>query len=341
MKIAAFGEIMLRLSPPRGERLLQSPQFSAVFGGGEANVAVSLARFGHDVSYITALPENALGDAAVAELKKYGIQTDFIKRQGRRIGIYFAETGADQRPSRVIYDREYSAMAEARPGDFDWAGIFQGIEWFHTTGITPALSQSAADLTLEAVQTARSLGIKVSVDFNFRSKLWRYGKSAPEVMREIVKYADVGIANEEDCQKSLGIGAAVDVARDKLDLKVYERLTQEVMDAFPNFSKMAVTVRESKSVDTNRWTAVLRTRDGFLTGERYEITDIVDRIGGGDAFSAGLIHGLDKHKDVQEALNFAIAASCLKHSIFGDFNLISEEEVTKLMSGDASGRIQR
>ncbi|MBN2244385.1 MAG: sugar kinase, partial [Candidatus Aminicenantes bacterium] len=191
------------------------------------------------------------------------------------------------------------------------------------------------------VQTARSLGITVSVDLNFRSRLWKYGKSAPEVMCEIIKYADVGIANEEDCQRSLGIEAVVDVTRDKLDLKVYERLTREVMAAFPNLSKMAVTVRESKSVDANTWTAVLRTKAGFLTGNKYEITDIVDRIGGGDAFSAGLIHGLDKYKDAQEALNFAIAASCLKHSIFGDFNLVSEEEVTKLMSGDASGRIQR
>jgi len=332
---------MLRLSPPRGERLMQSHQLSAIFGGGEANVAVSLALFGHNVRYITALPENALGDSAVAELKKHGLKTEYIKRQGKRIGIYFAETGANQRPSKVIYDRENSAIAAAKPGDFDWIEIFKGVEWFHITGITPALSQTAADLTMEAVQTANSLGIMVSIDFNFRSKLWKYGKSAPDVMNEIVKYADVGIANEEDCQKSLGIEADVDVTKGKFDLRAYEKLTEDVMAAFPNLSKMAVTIRESKSVDTNSWTAVLRTKTGFLTGKRYEITDIVDRIGGGDAFSAGLIHGLDKHEDDQEALNFAIAASCLKHSIFGDFNLVSEEEVIKLMRGDTSGRIQR
>lgn len=339
--IATFGEVMLRLSPPKGERLLQSPRLSAIFGGGEANVAVSLTLFGHNVRYVTALPGNALGNAAVAELKKHGVQTEFIKRQGKRIGIYFAETGANQRPSKVIYDRDNTAISSAKSGDFDWTRIFKGVEWFHATGITPALSRTAADLTMEAVQTAHSLGLTVSVDFNFRSKLWKYGISAPEVMREIVKYADVGIANEEDCQKSLGIGADVDVTKGKLDLRAYEKLTEDVMDAFPNLSKMAVTIRESKSVDTNGWTAVLRTKTGFLTGKRYEITDIVDRIGGGDAFSAGMIHGLDKYGDDQEALNFAVAASCLKHSIFGDFNLVSEEEVIKLMRGDTSGRIQR
>jgi 2-dehydro-3-deoxygluconokinase len=339
--IAAFGEIMLRLSPPRGERLLQSPRLSAVFGGGEANVAVSLALLGHNVRYITALPDNDLGDAAVAELRKHAVQTEYIKRQGKRIGIYFAETGANQRPSKVIYDRENSAIAAAKPGDFDWTKILKDVDWFHTTGITPALSQNAADLTIEAVQTARTMGITVSLDLNFRSKLWKYGRSAPEIMREIVKFADIGIANEEDCQKSLGIEADVDVNRDKLDLKVYELLTQEVMAAFPNLSKMAVTVRESKSVDTNGWTAVLRTKEGFLTGKRYEITDIVDRIGSGDAFSAGVIHGLNKFKDDRETLIFATAASCLKHSIYGDFNLVSEEEILKLMRGDSSGRIQR
>lgn len=339
--IAAFGEIMLRLSPPRGERLLQSPWLSAVFGGGEANVAVSLARFGHNMRFITALPDNDLGDGAVAELRKHAVQTEYIKRQGKRLGIYFAEPGADQRPSKVIYDRENSSIAAAKPGDFDWPKILNGVEWFHTTGITPALSQNAADLALEAVRTARSLGITVSIDFNYRSKLWKYGKSAPEVMREIVKFVDIGIANEEDCQKSLGIKADVDVTKSKLDLKAYERLTQEVMAVFPNLSKLAITMRESKGVDVNGWTAVLRTKEGFLTGKRYEILDIVDRIGSGDAFSAGLIHGLNKYADDRETLNFAIAASCLKHSIYGDFNLVSEEEVIKLMHGDSSGRIQR
>ncbi len=340
-KIATFGEIMLRLSPLGSEKLFQSPLLSARFGGGEANVAVSLAVFGHSVRYISVIPANDIGDAAVRELKKYGVETGFICRQGGRLGLYFAETGANQRPSKVIYDREHSAIAEARPGDIDWAKALDGVDWFHTTGITPAISASAAELTLQAVKVAKDKGIAVSIDFNYRGKLWKYGKTAPEVMREIVRFADVGIGNEEDCQKSLGIKAAVDVGSGRLDRAVYERLTADVLSEFPNLERVAITLRESHSADHNTWSAVLRDRKEFIAGSSYEITDIVDRIGGGDAFAAGLIHGFEIFETAAQALEFAIASSCLKHSIPGDFNLVSEKEALALMKGEKSGRVQR
>lgn len=340
-KIATFGEIMLRLSPLGSEKLFQSPLLSAKFGGGEANVAVSLAVFGHSVRYISVIPANDIGDAAVRELKKYGVETGFICRQGGRLGLYFAETGANQRPSKVIYDREHSAIAEARPGDIDWAKALDGVDWFHTTGITPAVSASAAELILQAVKEAKDKGIAVSIDFNYRGKLWKYGKTAPEVMREIVRFADVGIGNEEDCQKSLGIKAAVDVGSGKLDRAVYERLTADVLSEFPNLERVAITLRESHSADHNTWSAVLRDRKEFIAGSSYEITDIVDRIGGGDAFAAGLIHGFEIFETAAQALEFAIASSCLKHSIPGDFNLVSEKEALALMKGEKSGRVQR
>lgn len=339
--IAAFGEILLKLSSPGKERLFQSPLLEASFRGGEANVAVSLASFGHEVRYISALPANAIGEAAVAELRRHGVNTDFILRQGKRLGIYFSETGANQRPSQVIYDRDHSAIAEARSGNIDWPSALEGVDWFHVTGITPALSQSAADLTLEAVRFSRSQGITVSLDLNYRAKLWKYGKSAPEVMQEIVKYANIAIANEEDCQKSLGIKAEVDVKSGKLDLKVYEKLSEEVLRSFPNLDRIAITIRESYGADHNGWSAVLRNRSEFLTGMRYDIRQIVDRVGSGDAFAAGLIHGLCTMGGDREALEFAAAASCLKHSIKGDFNLVSEKEVMSLLEGDVSGRIQR
>jgi 2-dehydro-3-deoxygluconokinase len=340
-KIATFGEIMLRLSPPGSEKLFQSPLLSARFGGGEANVAVSLALLGHSARYISVIPANDIGDAAVMELKKYGVETDFVYRQGRRLGLYFAETGANQRPSKVIYDREHAAIAEARPGDIDWDRALDGVDWFHTTGITPALSATAADLTFQAVKTARDKGIVVSIDFNYRGKLWKYGKTAPEVMRQIVSFADVGIGNEEDCQKSLGIKAAADVGSGKLDRAVYEKLTADVLSEFPNLERAAISLRESHSANHNTWSAVLRNRKEFIAGSSYEITDIVDRIGGGDAFAAGLIHGFDLFETDDQALEFAIASSCLKHSIPGDFNLVSEKEALALMQGEKSGRVQR
>ena len=341
MKVVTFGEIMIRLSAPDREKLFQSPYLKVIFGGGEANVAISLANFGHDVSFVTALPQNDIGDAVISELRKMNVDTSNIIRQGKRVGIYFTETGANQRPSKVIYDRSHSSISEAKSGDFKWKEIFNGVDWFHVTGITPAISETAAELTFEALKTAKDMGVKISIDFNYRSKLWKYGKSAVEVMREIVKYADIGIGNEEDCQKSLGIKADIDVRKGKLDERVYEELTEKVMEIYPNLEKMAITMRESHSADYNGWSAVLRTKDKFIVGNKYEIKDIVDRIGGGDSFSAGLIHGLDKFKDDEKALNFAIAASCLKHSIPGDFNRVKESEVLALMEGDTSGRVRR
>jgi 2-dehydro-3-deoxygluconokinase len=338
--IATFGEIMLRLSSPGSERLFQSPVFSARFGGGEANVAVSLAHFGHPVRFISVCPANEIGEAAVSELRKWGVDTSHILRQGRRLGVYYAESGSNQRPGKVIYDREHSAISEAGVGDFDWDAALAGVHWFHTTGITPAISASAADLTLQAVRKAKEKGITVSVDLNYRGKLWKYGKTAPEVMAQIVRFADVAMGNEEDCQKS-SIPVEADIESGSLPVTAYEKLTAHVMERFSNLQRVAITLRESRSADDNGWSAVLRNRAGFRQGPRYEMTDIVDRIGGGDAFAAGLIHGLLVFEDDEKALSFAVAASCLKHSLPGDLNLSSESEVLALVKGAGSGRVQR
>jgi 2-dehydro-3-deoxygluconokinase len=337
----SFGEIMLRLKTPGNERFFQSPSFEATFGGGEANVAVALANFGLSAGFISALPQNDLGDAAIRELRGFGVDTTAVLRAGNRIGIYFLETGANQRPSKVVYDRAGSSIAEANPGDFDWDRILAGGKWLHITGITPALSQSAADLSFEAVKSAKALGLTVSCDFNYRGKLWKYGKSAVEVMSELVKFVDVGIANEEDCQKSLGVTVDVDVSSGKLDHAKYEALSEKMMEIWPNLSVMAITLRESMSADRNGWSACLRDRGGFRLSRRFEITDIVDRVGGGDSFASALIYGLSVYDDRQQALEFAAAASCLKHAISGDFNRVSVPEVERLMGGDASGRVQR
>ncbi len=340
--VVTFGEIMLRLSPPTGEILLQSPRLNATFGGGEANVAVSLARLGHSVRYVSAVPANDVGEAALRELRKWGVDVSPVARKGRRLGIYFAEAGANQRASKVIYDRDGSSIAESGPGDIDWGRALEGASWFHATGITPALSRSAADLTLEGVRAAKSRGLTVSIDLNYRAKLWKYGAKAPEVMTGLAALADVVVANEEDCQKSLGIAAGADVASGRLDRAAYEDLTARVLEAFPNLSRVAVTLRESRGADRNGWSAVLRSRTGgFQAGPRHDIDDIVDRIGSGDAFAAGLIHGLLGGAPDAEALAFAVAASCLKHSIPGDFNLASEADIRALAGGDASGRVQR
>jgi 2-dehydro-3-deoxygluconokinase len=339
--IATFGEIMLRLSPPAKELLFQTPRLEAVFGGGEANVAVSLALLGHSSRWISVVPANPVGEAALRELGRYGVDVSRVVRAGRRLGIYFAETGANERPSKVLYDREGSGLAEAKPGDIDWAAALEGMGRLHVTGITPAVSAPAAALTLEAVRTARSRKMIVSVDLNYRAKLWRYGRPAPEVMREIAALADLLIGNEEDCQKSLGIGTPIDAAGGRLDPAAYERLSAEVMAAFPNLERVAITLRESLSADWNRWSAVMRTRAGFLAGPAYEIRSIVDRIGTGDAFAAGLIHGLATFGTDAEALDFVIAAAALKHSIPGDWNLSSEADILALMRGDRSGRVRR
>ena len=340
-KFVSFGEIMLRLKSPGHERFFQSPALEATFGGGESNVAVALANYGFDAAFVTALPSNDVAEACIREVRSFGVDVSNIRRSGDRMGIYFLEGGANQRPSKVVYDRAHSAIAECGPGDFDWPYIFKDAEWFHITGITPALTQSAADLSLEACKAAKAAGVTVSCDFNFRGKLWKYGKSAPEVMQDLVKFVDVGIANEEDCQKSLGITVDVDVHSGELDTTKYETLSQKVLDNYPDMSIIAITLRESRSADTNGWSACLRDKDGFKLSRHYEITDIVDRVGGGDSFASGLIAGLRLYDDHQDSLNFAVAASCLKHSISGDFNRVSKAEVQNLMGGDASGRVQR
>ncbi len=338
----SFGEIMLRLKTPNNDRFFQSPSFEATFGGGEANVAVALANYGLNSGFITALPDNDIGEAAIRELKSFSVDTCEIKRSGDRVGIYFLETGANQRPSKVIYDRASSSICEAKPGDFNWEEIFSGVKWFHITGITPALSQSAADLSMEAVKAAKAAGVTVSCDFNFRGKLWKYGKAAPEVMRELVRYVDVGIANEEDCQKCLDVSVDdVDVHSGELDTAKYEALSAKMLEEFSDMSVIAITLRESKSADRNGWSACLRDKDGFKLSRKYEITDIIDRVGGGDSFASAIIYGLNAYEDRQQSLEFAVAASCLKHSISGDFNRVTVAEVEKLMGGDGSGRVQR
>jgi 2-dehydro-3-deoxygluconokinase len=340
-RVVTFGEIMLRLKSPDYERLFQSPLLEATFGGGEANVAISLANFGFDAALCTALPENKIGDACESELRKCGVDTSLIIRNKGRIGTYYLESGVNQRPSIVIYDRSYSAISILKPGDINWKKVFEGAEWFHITGITPALSEGAMELSFEAVKNAREKGITVSSDFNYRGKLWKYGKAATEVMPELVKYVDYGIANEEDCQKSLGIKSDIKVEEGVLDSDKYRELSEKVLNAFPNLKAIAITLRESKSASINGWSACINDREKFYLSRKYEITDIVDRVGGGDAFASGLIYGLNNYDDKQQALEFATAASCLKHSIPGDYNRVSVSEVEKLMLGDASGRVQR
>ncbi|MBR2750508.1 MAG: sugar kinase [Clostridiales bacterium] len=340
-KVLTFGEIMLRLKTKGNERFFQSPEFEATFGGGEANVAVSLANYKMPVEYLTVLPENSIGDECLAELRRFGVGTEKILRAPGRLGIYFLETGANQRPSKVIYDRAGSTMAEAKIGDIDWESSLKDVDWLHITGITPAISKSAADLSIEAVKEAKKRGITVSCDLNFRKNLWKYGVEAKEVMSEITKYTDVVIANEEDCQKSLGLKLDVSVETGVLDTSKYEKLTENLMAAYPNVSKVAITLRESHSADHNGWAACIRGSEGFYVSRKYEICDIVDRVGGGDSFGAGLIYGLRTYDSEAQALEFAVAASCLKHSIPGDFNRVSVKEVETLMNGDASGRVQR
>jgi len=344
-RIVTFGEIMVRLKSPGHERLFQTPILEATFGGGEANVAISLANFGHDAALVTVLPKNLIGDACLAELRKYAVDVSLIERSGARLGAYYLEAGTNQRPSIVVYDRANSAIATATADQFDWKKIFSHADWFHITGITPAISENTAELCISAIKKAKSMGVTISCDYNYRSKLWKYGKSAPEVMREIVKCVDIGIANEEDCQKSLGISAdGIKKATEiygKLDTDYYKRLSDQVLNTFPDLKKQAITLRESFSATYNGWSACLNNRDKFFISRKYDVKNILDRVGGGDSFSAGLIHGLKTGMDDDQALEFAVAASCLKHSISGDFNRVSREEVEKLLKGNASGRVQR
>ena len=341
MKVLTFGEIMLRLKAPGHERFFQSPMLEATFGGGEANVAVSLANYGMDAEFLTVLPKNDIADACIRELRYFGVDTKKIVCGDGRMGIYYLEGGANQLPSKVVYDRAYSSIALAKPGDIDWDKAFEGVDWFHITGITPAISESAMELSLESVKEAKKRNITVSCDLNYRKNLWKYGKKASEVMRELAKYVDVAIANEEDVQKSLEITVDVNVESGELDREKYKALGNKVLESYPNMKCIAITLRESHSADWNGWAACLNDGKDFYVSKKYEIRDIIDRVGGGDSFAGGLIYGLNHYEDKQSALEFAVAASCLKHSIIGDFNRASVSDVTKLMGGDGTGRVQR
>jgi len=342
-KVVTFGEIMMRLSPPGYLRFGQARSFDVVYGGGEANVAASLASFGLPVDYVTRLPDNDLGNACIQFLRQSGVGVDKIVRGGDRLGIYFLEMGAMQRGSTVIYDRANSAIATIERGMIDWRQVFAGAEWFHWTGITPAISAGAASVCLEAVQIAKEMGLTVSCDLNYRKKLWKWGKQPREVMPELVETCDVAIGNEEDADKVFGIKAPeTDVTAGRVEAKKYRSVCEELAKRFPNLRTIAITLRGSISASHNTWSGVLWDKGRFYRGPLFDVTHIVDRVGGGDAFMAGLIYGLRTHADdPQRALDFAIAASCLKHSIFGDFNMVAAAEVERLVGGDVSGRVSR
>ena len=339
MKVITFGEIMLRLAPEGYLRFVQSEKYLATFGGAEANVAVSLANYGIDVSFVTKLPKNEIGQSAINSVRKFGVDTSKIVRGGERVGIYYCEKGASQRPSKVVYDRAYSSISMAKKGDFDWTSIFEGVDWFHFTGITPALSDDVAEICLEAVQEARARGIKVSCDLNFRKKLWSKEK-AGEVMGKLCHYIDYCIANEEDAKDVFGIEADdTDIYSGKLNREGYISVAKKLTDRF-NFKGVAITLRESLSANDNNWSAMLYTNGEAVFSKKYAM-HIVDRVGGGDSFGGGLIYSLLNGYEPQKAIEFAVAASCLKHSIEGDYNMVTVDEVEKLAGGDASGRVQR
>ena len=342
MKTVAFGEIMMRLSPPGFQRFGQARTFDVIYGGGESNVAVSLANFGLPAAFITRLPANDLGDACIAYLRQFGVGVDSIVRGGERLGIYFLEMGAVQRGSKVVYDRAHSSIATVQRGMIDWQAALAGADWFHWTGITPAISAGAADVLLEGLQAAKALGLTISCDLNYRKNLWKWGKTQQEVMPALVEFCDVAIGNEEDADKVLGIKAPdADVIGGKVEAESYRYVCEEMARRYPSLKTVAITLRGSVSASHNTWSAVLWKDGEFYTGPQYDITHIVDRVGGGDSFMGGLIYGLRTYDDPQQALDFAVSASCLKHTIFGDFNLVTVDEVQKLMSGDASGRVSR
>ena len=336
-----FGELMLRLKSPGRERLMQSPSLEATFGGGEANVAVSLANYGLDAEFLSVIPSNSIGDAAIGELRRFNVGTDKIIRTDGRMGIYYLETGANQRASKVIYDRAYSAISMFEPEKYDWDSIYNNVTWLHISGITPAISEQTKDASIASVKEAKKRGITVSIDLNYRKNLWKYGVDAKEVMSVMTEYADVIIANEEDCQKSLGLECKSNVEGGKLDNEDYRKLSNSLLEKYTNVKKVAITLRESKSADINFWAAALNNGTDFIVSRKYEMYDIVDRVGGGDSFAGGLIYGLNVLGDDKEALEFAVAASCLKHTIDGDFNRVTVDEVLKLAKGDGSGRVQR
>ena len=338
-KIVTLGEIMLRLSTPGHSRFVQTDSFDVVYGGGEANVAVSCANYGHEAYFVTKLPAHEIGQSAVNSLRRFGVRTDFIARGGSRVGIYFLESGAAMRPSKVIYDRAGSAIAEALPEDFDFDAIMEGADWFHWSGITPAISDSAAELTRLACEAAKRHGVTVSVDLNFRKKLWTKEK-AQSVMRPLMQYVDVCIGNEEDAELCLGFKPDADVEGGRTDAEGYKGIFKAMADEF-GFKYVVSTLRESFSASHNGWKAMIYDGKEFYESRRYDILPIVDRVGGGDSFSGGLIHGLLTKPSQGEALEFAVAASALKHTIDGDFNMVSASEVEALAGGDASGRVQR
>lgn len=341
-RVVTFGEIMLRLSTPGYQRFSQAVSFDVNYGGGEANVAASLANFGLDVAFVSRLPENDIARACRMELDKHGIDTSFINYGGERLGIYFLETGAVARASKVIYDRAFSSFAEVEIGMFNWKEIFKDVSWFHWTGITPAVSQAAADVCAEAIVAANEMGVTVSCDLNYRKNLWKYGKKAGEIMPQLVAGCDVVLGNEEDAEMVLGISPeGVDVTGGHVDAEAYRSVSQQIMKTYPRVKKVITTLRGSVSANHNSWSGVLFDGENLYTAPTYQITHIVDRVGGGDSFMGGLIYGLLTYNDDEKALRFATAASCLKHTIHGDFNEVTVEEVEKLMAGDASGRVSR
>lgn len=344
-KIVTFGEIMLRLATHGYLRFSQTNELSATFGGGEANVAVSLANYGMEAEFVTRLPENDIAAACVKDLHKHGVKTDHIVYGGDRMGIYFLETGAVARASKVVYDRAHSAISEIKPGMIDWEQVLAGADWFHWTGITPAISQGAADVCLEAIQTANRLGIPVSCDLNYRKNLWKYGKKASEVMPDLVAGCDIILGNEEDAEKVFGIkpeGFDVTATAGEVNAAEFESVCTQLMQRFPRARKVIITLRGSINANHNTWGGVLYDGKQLFQSPRYDITHIVDRVGGGDSFMGGLIYGLLTYpQDDQQALNFAVAASCLKHTIYGDYNEVTVKEVENLMKGDGSGRVSR
>ncbi len=342
-KVVTFGEIMLRLATPGNLRFNQSNSLTATFGGGEANVAVSLANYGIPVDFVTRLPKNDIAQSCIMDLKKYGVNTSNIITGGERMGIYFLETGAVSRGSKVIYDRANSAIADIKPGMIDWDKVLEGVNWFHWTGITPAISQGAADVCLEGIKKANEKGITVSCDLNYRKNLWKYGKKAGEVMPELVAGTDIILGNEEDAAMVLDIHPeGVDVTSGHVEAAAYESVSRQIMKAFPRCKKVITTLRGSISANHNSWAGVLWDGEKLYESRQYQITHIVDRVGGGDSFMGGLIYGLLTYpNNDQKALDFAVAASCLKHTIYGDYNQVTVDEVEKLMGGDASGRVAR
>jgi 2-dehydro-3-deoxygluconokinase len=342
-KVITFGEIMMRLSLPGFQRFGQARSFDVTFGGGEANVSVSLAQYGVPTDFVTRLPANELGEACIASLRSFGVGTSKILRGGSRIGIYFLENGAVQRGSKVIYDRDGSSIATIEKGMVDWDRVFEDADWFHWTGITPAISKGLCDVCVEGILKARDKGLTISCDLNYRAKLWKWGKKAGDVMPELVKHCDIAIANEEDAEKVFGIKAPdTDVMAGKIDAEKYRFVVEQLKKKFPNLRMVAITLRGSISATHNTWSGILYDGSSLHIGRSFDIAYIVDRVGGGDAFAGGLIYGLKTYRsDLKQALEFAVAASCLKHTISGDFNMVTVDEVEKIMSGETSGRVSR